>query len=233
MRETQKPPLVVDLDGTLTPSDTLMESVIHAVRRKPSNLLRLPFWLVRGRAAFKAEVAEHADFRAETLPYREPLVDYLESERESGRKIVLTTAAHRSIAEQVSAYLGLFDFVIATGGDTNLKGATKLAGIRRQVGDDFDYAGDSKADLPIWAGANGAVLVGVTNSQQDLTSWPKAFDPIQRSPPGLAHSCSSGRSIRQISPKCITSHSSDEKSPSVTGMMRTLRVIGRRTLIRH
>ncbi|KVL55474.1 4-hydroxybenzoate polyprenyltransferase [Burkholderia cepacia] len=163
MQETGKPPLVVDLDGTLTPSDTLMESVIHAVRRKPSNLLRLPFWLAGGRAAFKAKVAEHVDFRAETLPYREPLVDYLESERESGRKIVLATAAHRSIAEQVNAHLGLFDFVIATSGDTNLKGATKLAGIRRQVGDDFVYAGDSKADLPIWAGAKGAVLVGVTH----------------------------------------------------------------------
>ncbi|OUE39726.1 hypothetical protein BZY94_29885 [Burkholderia territorii] len=66
--------------------------------------------------------------------------------------------------------------------------------------------------------------VWAAKGQQDMTSWPKAFDPIQRSPPGLANSCSSRRSTRQISPKCITSHSSDEKSPPVPGMMRTLRL---------
>lgn len=62
MRETKKLPLVVVLDGTLTVSDTLMESVIRVVKRKPANLLRLPFWLAGGRAVFKAKVAEHADF---------------------------------------------------------------------------------------------------------------------------------------------------------------------------
>ena len=77
MREIRKLPLVVDLDGTLTVSDTLIESVISVIREKPASLLRLPFWLAGGRAAFKAKVAEHADFRAETLPYRESLVDYL------------------------------------------------------------------------------------------------------------------------------------------------------------
>jgi len=161
-RETRKLPLVVDLDGTLTTSDTLMESVIGVVKRKPANLLRLPFWLARGRAAFKSKVARHADFRAETLPYREPLIDYLTRERDSGRKIVLATAAHRSIAERVSSHLGLFDRVIATSDDTNLKGEAKLACIRQQIGDDFVYAGDSKADLPVWAGAKAAVLAGVS-----------------------------------------------------------------------
>ena len=162
MRETRKFPLVVDLDGTLTTSDTLMESVIRVVKRKPANLLRLPFWLAGGRAAFKAEVAEHADFRAETIPYRKSLIDYLTRERESGRKIVLATAAHCSIAERVSTHLGLFDRVIATSGDTNLEGEAKLACIREQIGDDFVYAGDSKVDLPIWAGARGAILAGVS-----------------------------------------------------------------------
>ncbi|MBR8037528.1 UbiA family prenyltransferase [Burkholderia cenocepacia] len=162
MRETKRFPLVVDLDGTLTTSDTLMESVIRVVKRKPANLLRLPFWLARGRAAFKAKVAEHADFRAEMLPYRESLIDYLTRERENGRKIVLATAAHCSIAERVSTHLGLFDRVIATSDDTNLKGEAKLACIREQIGDDFVYAGDSRADLPVWAGARGAVLAGVS-----------------------------------------------------------------------
>ncbi|CAM2179639.1 decaprenyl-phosphate phosphoribosyltransferase [Burkholderia latens] len=193
MRETKKFPLVVDLDGTLTTSDTLMESVIRAIKRKPANLLRLPFWLVGGRAAFKAKIAEHADFRADTLPYRESLIDYLVYERGRGRKIVLATAAHCSIAERVSSHLGLFDLVIATSDNTNLKGDVKLAGIRHQIGDDFVYAGDSKADLPVWASAKGAVLAGVSpdvaanvrssipveqefsNARANLMTWCKAL----------------------------------------------------------
>ncbi|MDR0244131.1 MAG: UbiA family prenyltransferase [Burkholderia sp.] len=193
MRETKKLPLVVDLDGTLTLSDTLMESVIRVVRRKPSNLLRLPVWLAGGRAAFKSRVAKHADFRAEMLPYREPLIDYVANERKCGRMIVLATAAHRSIAERVAAHLGLFDLVIASGDDTNQKGETKLASIRHKLGDDFVYAGDSKVDLPIWAGAKAAVLAGVEpgvaaavrsskpveqeflNTRTNLSTWCKAL----------------------------------------------------------
>ncbi|WP_080431532.1 UbiA family prenyltransferase [Burkholderia ubonensis] len=160
MRETRDLPLVVDLDGTLTTTDTLAESVIRAVRRKPASLLRFPFWLASGRSTFKARIAEQADLRVEHLPYREPLVEYLEQEQQRGRKIVLATAAHRSIAERVGEHLDLFDEVIATDGETNLKGEAKLESIRKHVGERFVYAGDSKADLPVWAAAQGAILAG-------------------------------------------------------------------------
>ncbi|KWK70226.1 UbiA family prenyltransferase [Burkholderia ubonensis] len=160
MRETRDLPLVVDLDGTLTTTDTLAESVIRAVRRKPASLLRFPFWLASGRSTFKARIAEQADLRVEHLPYRAPLVEYLEQEQQRGRKIVLATAAHRSIAERVGEHLDLFDEVIATDGETNLKGEAKLESIRKHVGERFVYAGDSKADLPVWAAAQGAILAG-------------------------------------------------------------------------
>lgn len=53
-------PLVVDLDGTLTPTDTLVESLIKVVKQSPLNLLRAPFWLLKGRAGFKEAIAAHA-----------------------------------------------------------------------------------------------------------------------------------------------------------------------------
>lgn len=118
-------PLVVDLDGTLTATDTLAESVIRIIRRNPADLLRLPFWLAAGRAAFKARIAERADFQADSIPYRETLLCYLEAERKQGRTIILATAAHHSIAERVSAHLGVFDAVIATEQNINLKGAAE------------------------------------------------------------------------------------------------------------
>lgn len=155
-------PLVVDLDGTLTPTDTLVESIIKVVKLSPLNLLRLPLWLLKGRAGFKEAVAAHACIAPEYLPYREPLLAYLCEAKAKGRQIVLATAAHQSIAEGVSKYLGLFDKVLATGSGHNLKGKAKLQAIQESVGEAFVYAGDSHADLPIWRAAKAAVLVGVS-----------------------------------------------------------------------
>jgi 4-hydroxybenzoate polyprenyltransferase len=155
-------PLVVDLDGTLTLTDTLVESLIQLIKQSPLNLMRLPLWLLKGRASFKEEVASHTRISAEHLPYREPLLAYLRGEKGKGRRIILATAAHKSIAEAISAYLGLFDDVLATDLGRNLKGKTKLEAIQQRVGRDFVYAGDSHADTPIWKAAQAAVLVGVS-----------------------------------------------------------------------
>ena len=154
-------PLVVDLDGTLTPTDTLAESLVGLVKRSPLSLLQVPFRLLNGRADFKDWVAARSGVSAERLPYREALVSYLRGEKQQGRRIVLATAAHRSIAEGVSAHLGLFDEVLATQAGRNLKGEAKLEAIRAKLGGEFVYAGDSRADRAIWKASKAAVLVGV------------------------------------------------------------------------
>ena len=141
-------PIVVDLDGTLTPTDTLAESLIKLVKQSPLNLLRLPLWLLKGRAGFKDSIAAQTSISAECLPYRESLLTYLRGEKEKGRRIILATAAHKSVAESVSAHLGLFDEVLATEAGHNLKGKAKLKAIQQSVGGEFVYVGDSQADIP-------------------------------------------------------------------------------------
>jgi 4-hydroxybenzoate polyprenyltransferase len=157
-------PLVVDLDGTLTPTDTLVESLIQLVKQSPLNLIRLPWSLLKGRAWFKESIARQARIAPEHLPYRAELLDYLRDEKAAGREIILATAAHKSIADGVANHLGLFDRVLATQDGHNLKGEAKLAAIKQSVGEHFVYAGDSKADLPIWKAARAAVLVDVATS---------------------------------------------------------------------
>jgi 4-hydroxybenzoate polyprenyltransferase/phosphoserine phosphatase len=152
--------LVVDLDGTLTPSDSLVEGLLHVARERPSGLPRVLVALSGGRAAFKQAVCDAVALPADTLPYRDDLLAHLRSERERGRRIVLATAADHRVAEAVAAHLGVFDEVLATRGGLNLKGAAKLAAIRERYGADFIYAGDSRADLAVWQGAQGAILVG-------------------------------------------------------------------------
>jgi 4-hydroxybenzoate polyprenyltransferase/phosphoserine phosphatase len=158
------PPIVVDLDGTLTPCDTLAEALVQLVKRSPMNLVRAAWWLRRGRAYFKAQIAAETEIAVELLPYRDELLDYLRAQKASGRKIILATAAHRRIAETVAAELGFFDAVYATEGEHNLKGPAKLAALRRDLRGAFVYAGDSSADLPIWQAAEAAILVGASPS---------------------------------------------------------------------
>ena len=157
-------PLVVDLDGTLTFADTLFESIVVLAKKMPVFLLFMPFLLLRGRAYLKEWIALRVDLPADSLPYRQDLLEYLRSEKERGRKIILATAAHQSIALNVSAHLGLFDQVLASSSALNLKGKAKLQAIQVNVGEDFVYAGDSKADLPIWASSGAAILVGLSAS---------------------------------------------------------------------
>jgi 4-hydroxybenzoate polyprenyltransferase len=160
-------PIVVDLDGTLVATDTLVESVIKLVKRSPLNLLRMLLWLPRGRAAFKAETAAHVTVAAALLPFNGPLLAYLRAEKGAGRRIVLATAAHESNARRVSEHLDLFDDIIASDGLRNLKGSAKLAAIQDKVGNAFIYAGDSPADIPIWEAAEQAILVSVGQSAED------------------------------------------------------------------
>ncbi|WP_328595754.1 UbiA family prenyltransferase [Rugamonas aquatica] len=155
-------PMVVDLDGTLTPTDTLLESVIQLIKQAPLNLLRLPFWLLKGSAAFKETVCSRTTFSAARLPYREAFLAYLRSEKSKGRQIILATAAHISIAQRVSDHLALFDDVLASDTGRNLKGQTKLEAIQEKVGAGFVYAGDSRADTPIWSAAQAVILVGAS-----------------------------------------------------------------------
>lgn len=154
-------PLCVDLDGTLVSTDTLQEAVVLLLRRQPWTILFLPFWLLRGRAGFKRAISERVSLKAAALPYRRDLVDFLQAGADAGRRVVLATAADRDIADAVAKHLGLFDEVLASDGQHNLKGKNKLEQLRsRYESTGFDYVGDSAADLPLWEAAEQGYVVG-------------------------------------------------------------------------
>jgi 4-hydroxybenzoate polyprenyltransferase len=151
-------PLVVDLDGTLVRTDTLHESLLVLLKRNPLLLVLAALWLLKGKAAFKAEVGRRVRLDATRLPYSEPLLAYLQEEKARGRRLVLATAADQSIAEAVAAHLGLFSEVYASDGKVNLSGARKLERLK-QAHPEFDYAGDGEVDLVLWREARRALVV--------------------------------------------------------------------------
>ena len=159
-----KCPLCVDLDGTLIRTDLLWESLMALLKQSPLSIFRLPFWLLKGKAFFKHEIARRVTLDAGTLPYDQALVEFLSDERRSGRELVLATASHVTFARAVGAHLGLFDErVFGSDASTNLKGARKVALLVEQYGvRGFAYAGNSTADLPVWAEANEAIVVNAS-----------------------------------------------------------------------
>jgi 4-hydroxybenzoate polyprenyltransferase/phosphoglycolate phosphatase-like HAD superfamily hydrolase len=147
-------PLFVDLDGTLIASDVTYESVLGGIKRKPGLLPRLPWLLVRGRAALKREMAQEVGADVRLLPYRQEVLHFLREQRWAGRRVILATASDRRFADAVAKEVGLFDDVLASDGQINLKGPNKLAAIQAYCREhgyaQFAYAGDALADLPIW-----------------------------------------------------------------------------------
>lgn len=153
-------PLCVDLDGSLIRGDLLLESFWGLFRQAPMDLPRTPAWLARGRVRLKAELARRVSIDVATLPYHPELMAFLREAKAQGRPLILVTASHLHYAQAVASHLGLFDQVLASDDQVNLKGATKLHAIRELLGDrPFDYVGNSHDDLPVWQGARRAVVV--------------------------------------------------------------------------
>ena len=153
-------PLYVDMDGTLLATDDLWELFVRILKTKPLLLLYVPFWLLKGKASLKRQLAAHVTLDVGLLPYHDPVIAFVTRERQRGRAIVLATASDHLVADQVAAHVGLFSAVLASDGTTNLAGRAKLTAILRHAnGAPFDYIGNSRADLPIWKHASRAVLV--------------------------------------------------------------------------
>ncbi len=150
----------MDLDGTLIKSDLLFESFLLLVRRNPWNAVLALGWLLRGRAYLKRQIASRVELDACALPYNEALLEYLREESAAGRELVLVTASDARLANAVAAHTAIFSSVMASDGETNLKGQNKRLALEARYGvGGFDYAGDAAADLPVWSAARRALVV--------------------------------------------------------------------------
>lgn len=172
-------PLCVDLDGTLVSTDTLHESLLIAVKRKPSLLLRLPFWLTRGKAGFKRRVTAEAAPDCSLLPYRPDLLEWLREQKSAGRTLCLVTASDQKVADAVSAHLSpLFDEAWGSDGTRNLSGGRKRDFLVKRFGErGFDYAGDSGIDMAVWKSARAQIVAGASQKLEAKVSllFPDAF----------------------------------------------------------
>lgn len=156
-------PLVVDLDGTLIKTDLLIETANDALVANPLSAFKIIFSLSHGRAHLKMTLADQSRIDPAFLPYNTGLIDWLRDQKSHGRSVILATASHKLLADKVAGHLGIFDDVMATEGNVNLKAARKRdALVERFAERGYDYIGNDDADFPVWHSARKAYVVSAS-----------------------------------------------------------------------
>lgn len=159
-------PLCVDLDGTLTHSDLLIESFLVLIKKNPLYLFYCVVWLLRGKGYLKAQIASRVAIDVSLLPYNARVVDFLKREQSSGRDLYLCTAGDQRFAEQIASHFGFFKGVMASDESRNLSGTNKAGALLARFGvQGFDYCGNARADVPVWKQARRAIVVGNRHMQ--------------------------------------------------------------------
>lgn len=158
--------LVVDLDGTLIRTDLLLESANRFLVRHPLGVFALIGRLLQGRVTLKAWLAELAAPDVASLPYNTAVLAWLHQQKQAGRHVVLATASHARLAHAVVAHVNqtqptpIFDEVLATEGQTNLKSTAKRDALVARFGaQGYEYVGNEAADLAVWSSASRAHVV--------------------------------------------------------------------------
>ena len=65
----------MDLDGTLLRSDILYESLLALLAHNPLYVFLIPFWLLKGKAYVKRQLASRVQLPATILPYDDSFSD--------------------------------------------------------------------------------------------------------------------------------------------------------------
>ena len=189
-------PLVVDLDGTLIRTDMLHESALRVLRDQPLAILLIPYWLWLGKAVLKMNLTHLTDFDPSSLPYHQELLIWLKQQQTQGRTLILCTATDQVIALAISKHLGIFEAVMASDGLTNLAGQHKAEALEQRYGyAGFDYAGNSRADIPVWQCARQAIIV---NASDNVTQKAKEACVVERVFPSSTIGFSAWRKVLRL-----------------------------------
>lgn len=157
--QVHKSILCVDLDGTLINGDILFESALSLFSKNPFYIFLMIFWLLKGKAVLKQEIARRVDIDAARLPYRSEIIEYLKDKKNTFT-LVLVTASDQKYADQVAKHLGFFDDAIGSNGRINLIGNKKAELLVNLYGEkQFIYMGDSVADIPVFSVSKHYIVV--------------------------------------------------------------------------
>jgi 4-hydroxybenzoate polyprenyltransferase len=178
-------PLVVDVDGTLLRTDILHEQFLQFVATRPLESWRLIGWTMAGKAQLKSTLAANVDGNLDSLPLADEVLALIESAKKEGKPVYLASAADRRHVDELARRVGGIAGVFASDGKVNLSGEAKANALVEQFGEGgFDYAGNCRADYPVWRKARKAYVVSGNRRfhRQAAREFPEA-QTVSR-PPG-------------------------------------------------
>ena len=143
-------PLVVDLDGTLTLTETLNEGFAKVLFRDPGAALAARA-AERGARRRKRDIASVAAPTPPTSPYWPDLIHIGRAAKARGRAVHLATAADQAVADEGRAPSRPVELAAgATARHRKTRTSSRTCKARFPVG--LIYAGDGSADLPVFCG---------------------------------------------------------------------------------
>lgn len=154
-------PLCVDLDGTLIKGDVSVEAVFKILRDNPIGFVKAIVFGMGSRAKTKAIIAENVSVTPENSIFNQEVIEFLKEEKEKGRKIYLVSASNQKNVELFK--LPVIDECIGATEKFNLKGKAKAKFLRDKFCE-FDYVGNSHADLRVWKESKEAIIVNAKPS---------------------------------------------------------------------
>ncbi|RCL41271.1 MAG: UbiA family prenyltransferase [Gammaproteobacteria bacterium] len=152
--------LIVDLDGTLTPSDTLEESIISFIKKNPiKNFFIFLSILLKGKENVKEKMSKNSLLEFENLNFSREVISIIKKKKEEGSIIILCSASHQRQVSEISEKLKIFDYAFGSRQNLSLKGLKKIEYIKSHFEmDSFSYIGNSVEDIPIWKISNEAYV---------------------------------------------------------------------------
>lgn len=158
MSNMKEIPLFVDLDGTYTKTNLLLESFIIAIKKNPFVIFYCISWLLKGKETLKYQLSELADIDTNTLPLNPQFLYFLIEEKKKDRLIYLATASNEKYAKDILNNTNIFDGYISSCKEINLTGKKKLQKIKA-ITDNYAYAGNECIDFEIFEQADQSLLV--------------------------------------------------------------------------
>lgn len=153
-------PLVLDLEGSLLATNTLLEALFLFLKRQWSRTWQIPVWALAGGAVIKEKLAASITPEdAEFFPVNRPLEQFARNEAELGRMVVLVTAADRLLAERLAARFPFVSKIISSNNSAGRECADAAA-LDRLFPQGFVYVGGTGADVYIRRLSEGAVFPG-------------------------------------------------------------------------
>ncbi len=154
-------PLLLDLDGSLLKTDSLLELIISAVKVNLVNIFFLPIWIMKGKCFLKKTLYDRSNLEVASLPFNSEVIKYAKEQHQLGRRVILCTGAWYEFAEEIKNHFEWIDECKGTDSQINLTGRNKQLWAVNTFGENgYDYLGNSTVDIIVWSSAHSAIVVG-------------------------------------------------------------------------